>query len=155
MCVHVHDLVPVPLVLLDWAHSTPLPRALPSGIYPPRPLPSQLNSLGDLDGLRSCKKLTMLSLLHNEVVNKQYYRLYAINLVPSLKQLDFQKVTIKVNYCIVIEVVKLWWTCRVCGEGGFGTRVILRLLKSEGSFFFCMVLQARPHWFVACFVIFS
>lgn len=41
----------------------------------------------------------MLSLLHNEVVNKQYYRLYVINLVPSLKQLDFQKVTVKVGGC--------------------------------------------------------
>lgn len=40
----------------------------------------------------------MLSLLHNEVVNKQYYRLYVINLVPSLKQLDFQKVTLKVGW---------------------------------------------------------
>lgn len=39
----------------------------------------------------------MLSLLHNEVVNKQYYRLYTINLVPSLKQLDFQKVTVKAS----------------------------------------------------------
>lgn len=39
----------------------------------------------------------MLSLLHNEVVNKQYYRLYTINLIPSLKQLDFQKVTVSVS----------------------------------------------------------
>lgn len=39
----------------------------------------------------------MLSLLHNEVVNKQFYRLYTIHLVPTLKQLDFQKVTVKVS----------------------------------------------------------
>lgn len=58
---------------------------------------TQLATLGDLEGLRTCTKLTMLSLLHNEVVNKQYYRLYAINLVPSLKQLDFQKVTLKAS----------------------------------------------------------
>lgn len=58
----------------------------------------QLATLGDLDGLGSCKKLTMLSLLHNEVVNKQYYRFYVINLVPSLKQLDFQKVTVKASW---------------------------------------------------------
>lgn len=42
----------------------------------------------------------MLSLLHNEVVSKQYYRLYMINLVPSLKQLDFQKVTVKVSLAV-------------------------------------------------------
>ncbi|CAN0224714.1 unnamed protein product, partial [Laminaria digitata] len=59
---------------------------------------NKLSTLGDLKGLSSCTKLTMLSLLHNEVVNKQYYRLYTINLVPSLKQLDFQKVTVKASF---------------------------------------------------------
>lgn len=44
----------------------------------------------------------MLSLLHNEVVNKQYYRLYTINLVPSLKQLDFKKVTVKAS-CVGVK----------------------------------------------------
>ncbi|CAM9955107.1 unnamed protein product, partial [Discosporangium mesarthrocarpum] len=54
---------------------------------------NKLVLLSDLDGLGSCKKLTMLSLLHNEVVNRQFYRLYTINLIPSLKYLDFKKVT--------------------------------------------------------------
>ncbi|CAN0252354.1 unnamed protein product, partial [Ectocarpus sp. 12 AP-2014] len=56
---------------------------------------NKLSTLAELKGLGTCTKLTMLSLLHNEVVNKQYYRLYMINLIPSLKQLDFQKVTMK------------------------------------------------------------
>eukprot|EP00752_Nemacystus_decipiens_P007616 g6806.t1 len=56
---------------------------------------NKLSTLAELKGLATCTKLTMLSLLHNEVVSKQYYRLYMINLVPSLKQLDFQKVTVK------------------------------------------------------------
>ncbi|CBN75181.1 U2 small nuclear ribonucleoprotein A [Ectocarpus siliculosus] len=56
---------------------------------------NKLSTLAELKGLGTCTKLTMLSLLHNEVVNKQYYRLYMINLIPSLKQLDFQKVTVK------------------------------------------------------------
>lgn len=55
----------------------------------------------------------MLSLLHNEVVSKQYYRLYMINLVPSLKQLDFQKVTVKVSECVVRACIKE-------REGGWG-----------------------------------
>ncbi|CAN0566157.1 unnamed protein product, partial [Ectocarpus sp. 12 AP-2014] len=58
---------------------------------------NKLSTLAELKGLGTCTKLTMLSLLHNEVVNKQYYRLYMINLVPSLKQLDFQKITVKVR----------------------------------------------------------
>ncbi|CAM9314416.1 unnamed protein product [Pylaiella littoralis] len=56
---------------------------------------NKLSTLAELKGLGTCTNLKMLSLLHNEVVNKQYYRLYVINLVPSLKQLDFQKVTVK------------------------------------------------------------
>ncbi|CAM9132232.1 unnamed protein product [Ectocarpus sp. 4 AP-2014] len=56
---------------------------------------NKLSTLAELKGLGTCTKLTMLSLLHNEVVSKQYYRLYMINLIPSLKQLDFQKVTVK------------------------------------------------------------
>lgn len=62
----------------------------------------QFSTLAELKGLGTCTKLTMLSLLHNEVVNKQYYRLYMINLVPSLKQLDFQKVTVKVRMAWVL-----------------------------------------------------
>lgn len=75
-----------------------------NNIPPPSPtprrrrfVPFQLSTLAELKGLATCTKLTMLSLLHNEVVSKQYYRLYMINLVPSLKQLDFQKVTVKVR----------------------------------------------------------
>lgn len=60
----------------------------------------------------------MLSLLHNEVVSKQYYRLYMINLVPSLKQLDFQKVTVKVRSLFLCT---LRHTRRTGGAGRAGT----------------------------------
>ncbi|CAB1120169.1 unnamed protein product [Ectocarpus sp. CCAP 1310/34] len=66
----------------------------------------QLSTLAELKGLGTCTKLTMLSLLHNEVVNKQYYRLYMINLVPSLKQLDFQKVTVKAGQAMIQDVAQ-------------------------------------------------
>jgi len=53
---------------------------------------NRLENLADLDPLSTCKKLSTLSLLKNNVANKPHYRLYIINRVPSLKILDFRKV---------------------------------------------------------------
>jgi U2 small nuclear ribonucleoprotein A' len=52
--------------------------------------------LGDLDPLAEFSKLTYLSLLSNPVANKQHYRSYVINKLPSLRVLDFRKVKLKV-----------------------------------------------------------
>lgn len=48
------------------------------------------NVLGDLG--TGCPKLEFLSLVGNPVTRRQHYRLYAINKIPTLKVLDFQKV---------------------------------------------------------------
>jgi U2 small nuclear ribonucleoprotein A' len=53
---------------------------------------NRVENLADLDPLATCKKLSTLSLLKNNVTNKPHYRLYLINRVPSLKILDFRKV---------------------------------------------------------------
>eukprot|EP01084_Bolivina_argentea_P053537 98291_1 len=53
---------------------------------------NRIVTLSDIDNLKGCKKLTMLSLLHNPVVRRQHYRLYVIHTLPSLTTLDYQKV---------------------------------------------------------------
>ncbi|EFX71324.1 hypothetical protein DAPPUDRAFT_60299 [Daphnia pulex] len=56
---------------------------------------NHLQELGDLDPLAEFSKLTYLSLLSNPVANKQHYRSYVINKLPSLRVLDFRKVKLK------------------------------------------------------------
>jgi U2 small nuclear ribonucleoprotein A' len=53
---------------------------------------NRVENLADLDPLATCKKLSTLSLLKNNVTNKPHYRLYLINRIPTLKILDFRKV---------------------------------------------------------------
>lgn len=53
---------------------------------------NRLKNLADLDPLKSCKRLTHLSLLGNPVSKNPDYRLYAVYSLPALKVLDFRKV---------------------------------------------------------------
>ena len=53
---------------------------------------NRLKNLADLDPLKSCKRLTHLSLLDNPVSKNPDYRLYAVYSLPALKVLDFRKV---------------------------------------------------------------
>jgi U2 small nuclear ribonucleoprotein A' len=55
---------------------------------------NQLQKLGDLDNLMNLE-LEYLILIGNVVVHFQYYRLYLIHRIPSLKCLDYKKVTEK------------------------------------------------------------
>ena len=57
---------------------------------------NKLSKLEDLTRIAaSCKSLQRLSLLGNLVTQLPNYRLYVIHLIPSLRVLDFQKVTSK------------------------------------------------------------
>ena len=53
---------------------------------------NRLKNLADLDPLKSCRRLTHLSLLGNPVSKNPDYRLYAVYSLPALKVLDFRKV---------------------------------------------------------------
>ncbi len=53
---------------------------------------NRITALSDIDNLKGCEKLTMLSLLENPVIRRQHYRLYVIHTLPSLTTLDYQKV---------------------------------------------------------------
>eukprot|EP00041_Stephanoeca_diplocostata_P006275 m.79537 g.79537 ORF g.79537 m.79537 type:complete len:254 (+) comp16274_c0_seq2:147-908(+) len=53
---------------------------------------NSLTELGDLEPLKSVKKLVRLSLIGNPVSHHPNYRLYVIHLLPALRQLDFQKI---------------------------------------------------------------
>ena len=53
---------------------------------------NRLKNLADLDPLKSCKRLTHLSLVGNPVSKNPDYRLYAVFSLPALKVLDFRKV---------------------------------------------------------------
>jgi U2 small nuclear ribonucleoprotein A' len=64
---------------------------------------NHLQELGDLDPLAEFSKLTYLSLLSNPVANKQHYRSYVINKLPSLRVLDFRKVKLKVVMLTFIQ----------------------------------------------------
>lgn len=54
---------------------------------------NRLSSLAELEPLSSLKHLKMLSLLGNAVAGVPQYRLYCAAAMPSLKWLDFQRIT--------------------------------------------------------------
>ncbi len=54
---------------------------------------NRVNNLNDILNLVPIKSLEVLSLLDNPVATKQYYRLFTIYNIPSLKLLDYKKVT--------------------------------------------------------------
>ena len=54
---------------------------------------NRVNNLNDILNLVPIKSLEVLSLLDNPVATKQYYRLFTIFNIPSLKLLDYKKVT--------------------------------------------------------------
>ncbi|TPX32569.1 hypothetical protein SmJEL517_g04364 [Synchytrium microbalum] len=56
---------------------------------------NQLAELGDLDALAGCKKLEFLSLLENPVNTRRHYRHYVIMKCPSVRVLDYRRITDK------------------------------------------------------------
>jgi len=56
---------------------------------------NRLENIGDLDPLVEFKKLQNLSLLRNPVTKQKHYRFYVIHKLPSLRILDFLKITSK------------------------------------------------------------
>jgi hypothetical protein len=54
---------------------------------------NRIAELADLDPLTGFKKLTHVSLLGNPVANKEHYRAWLVWRVPSVRFLDFIKVT--------------------------------------------------------------
>lgn len=54
---------------------------------------NKFQNLYEIDPLGAMKKLTMLSLIGNPVVRQPHYRLYVIFKIPSLKSLDFKRVS--------------------------------------------------------------
>lgn len=56
---------------------------------------NKVSHLSEVDKLAKCKKLEILSLLENPVALKQHYRLFIIHRIPSLKCLDYRKVSKK------------------------------------------------------------
>lgn len=56
---------------------------------------NSMQLLGDLEGLFEFENLRFLSLVDNLIYNFKYYRLFVIHKIPSVRVLDFQKVTEK------------------------------------------------------------
>ena len=56
---------------------------------------NKISELSELTNLGKCKKLQRLVLTNNLVTELPNYRLFAIAKIPSLRILDFQKVTAK------------------------------------------------------------
>ena len=56
---------------------------------------NRILTLGEVDNIALFKKLVHLSLLENPVNVKQHYRYYVIHSIPSLKTLDYKKITKK------------------------------------------------------------
>ena len=54
---------------------------------------NRISTLSEIDNLASLTQLELLSLMDNPLTNHVHYRLYVIHKIPSLKCLDFQKVT--------------------------------------------------------------
>lgn len=56
---------------------------------------NKLTDLAELTNLGKCKKLQRLVLTNNLITELPNYRLFAIAKIPTLRILDFQKVTAK------------------------------------------------------------
>mmetsp|Transcript_13289 Transcript_13289/g.18224 ORF Transcript_13289/g.18224 Transcript_13289/m.18224 type:complete len:258 (+) Transcript_13289:74-847(+) len=56
---------------------------------------NKIAMLSEVDNLRSLKKIEILSLIDNPVSLKMSYRVYVIHRIPSLKFLDYRKVSRK------------------------------------------------------------
>jgi Leucine-rich repeat len=56
-----------------------------------------VQELGDLDVLAEFKKLEVLALMENPVTEKEHYRKYLVYKLPSLRVLDFKRITDKVR----------------------------------------------------------
>ena len=56
---------------------------------------NKINDLQEVAKLGACKKLQRLVLVNNMVTELPNYRLFVIARIPSLRILDFQKVTAK------------------------------------------------------------
>ena len=54
---------------------------------------NRITNLSDIDHIASLSKLEHLSLMDNPVIHHPNYRIYIITCIPSLKSIDFQKVT--------------------------------------------------------------
>jgi U2 small nuclear ribonucleoprotein A' len=60
---------------------------------------NKVSDLRELENLMDCKCLTRLYLNGNPVASLPNYRIYTAFLIPSLRVLDFQKITKKVVCC--------------------------------------------------------
>ena len=56
---------------------------------------NKISDLAEIAKLSHCKKLQRLILTNNIVTELPNYRLFVISKIPSLRVLDFQKVTAK------------------------------------------------------------
>ncbi|KAF2268810.1 L domain-like protein [Lojkania enalia] len=54
---------------------------------------NRISELADLDPLQGCKNLVHLSLLENPVTSKEHYRHWIIYRLPTVRFLDYQRVT--------------------------------------------------------------
>ena len=54
---------------------------------------NKLAELSEIDKLTNCKKLERLILTNNVVTEMNNYRLYVVHKIPSLRILDFKKVS--------------------------------------------------------------
>lgn len=54
---------------------------------------NRISNLAQIDSLAGCRRLLHLSLIGNPVVHQDNYRLYVIHKIPSLRSLDFRKVS--------------------------------------------------------------
>lgn len=66
---------------------------------------NQIVDLVELEGVLKLSKLQYLSLVENPVQRQEYYRQYIIHRLPSLKMLDFKKVTQTVRFFLLTTVL--------------------------------------------------
>lgn len=57
---------------------------------------NMISQLADLDGLRECSRLQLLSLVDNPIEQSDHYRLWVVWRLPQVRILDYARVTDKV-----------------------------------------------------------
>ncbi len=78
---------------------------------------NKISALSEIDCLTSLGSLRYLSLVGNEVSERQFYRLYVVYKLPQLRMLDFKRIKDKVtelpNAVLPLQLL-ICYFCFVC-----------------------------------------
>ena len=71
---------------------------------------NKITLLSEIDALKGCSKLTMLSLIENPISRQQHYRLYVIHTIPR----SVSEIMLHISICHIHRYLCCVYTCCMC-----------------------------------------